>query len=186
MNVRVASWHDEHANFAKLLYLLEAQLNLFHRGISPNYALMLDIMCYMTHYPDLLHHPREDCAFEIVKERIPKLASLVDELMAEHVVAVKSSAKLVADLDSVVNGAILPRESVELPGRDYIAHFRHHMAREEADLFPAVARTLTEHDWAKIDLKVKPVHDPVFSRNPERQYENVRREIEREAGMTAN
>ena len=93
MNDRVATWHDEHANFAKLLNLLEAQLNLFHRGISPNYALMLDIMCYMTHYPDLLHHPREDCAFEIVKERTPKLASLVDELMAEHVVAVQSGER---------------------------------------------------------------------------------------------
>lgn len=182
MKIRVAAWHEEHANFAKLLNLLEGQLNLFHRGLSPNYALMLDIMCYMTHYPDLLHHPREDRAFEIVKQRIPAHAALVDELMAEHDVAVRSSARLVDDLENIVNGAILPREAVEQPGRDYIAHFRHHMAREEADLFPVVADVLTEGDWAVIDSQVKAAPDPVFNVNAIRQYENVRREIEREAG----
>lgn len=181
MKNRVAAWHEEHANFAKLLNLLEGQLNLFHRGLSPNYPLMLDIMCYMTHYPDLLHHPVEDRAFEIVKKRVPAHAALVDELMAEHDVAVTSSARLAADLDSIVNGAILPREAVEQPGRDFIAHFRHHMAREEADLFPVVAEQLTALDWATIDATIKPAPDPVFGVNAERQYENVRREIEREA-----
>ena len=45
MNDPVAFWHEEHANFAKLLNLLEAQLNLFHRSQTPNYALMFDFMC---------------------------------------------------------------------------------------------------------------------------------------------
>lgn len=185
MNDPVAVWHEEHANFAKLLNLLEGQLNLFHRSQTPNYALMLDIMCYMTHYPDLLHHPREDRAFEMVKERVPSLGWLVDELMAEHEVAVQNSAQLVADLDNVVNGAILPREDVETPGREYIAHFRHHMAREEADLFPIVAKTLNARDWAVIDAAVKPAPDPLFGTNAPRQYEILRREIVREASAAA-
>ena len=185
MNDPVAVWHEEHANFNKLLNLLEGQLNLFHRSQTPNYALMLDIMCYMTHYPDLLHHPREDLAFDVVKQRIPSLAWLVDELTAEHVVAVRNSAQLVADLDSVVDGAILPRESVETPGREYIAHFRHHMAREEADLFPIVAKTLNSRDWTAIDAAVKPAMDPLFGANAPRQYEVLRREIVREAGAGA-
>lgn len=184
MNDPLAVWHEEHANFAKLLNLLEGQLNLFHRSQTPNYALMLDIMCYMTHYPDLLHHPREDRAFEMVKQRVPSLGWLVDELMAEHAVAIENSAKLVADLDSVVNGTILPREAVEAPGREYIEHFRHHMSREEADLFPIVAKTLTARDWAIIDANVKTATDPLFGESAPRQYEVLRREIVREAGIT--
>jgi hemerythrin-like domain-containing protein len=181
MNDPLAIWHEEHANFAKLLNLLEGQLNLFHRSQTPNYALMLDIMCYMTHYPDLLHHPREDRAFEMVKQRIPSLGWLVDEMTAEHTVAVRNGTQLVSDLDSVVNGAILPRESVETPGREYIAHFRHHMVREEADLFPIVGKTLTALDWEAIDAAVKPAADPLFGSNASRQYEVLRREIVREA-----
>ena len=185
MNDSLAVWHEEHANFAKLLSLLEGQLNLFHRSQTPNYALMLDIMSYMTHYPDLFHHPREDRAFELVKQRIPSLGWLVDELTSEHAVAVKNSAQLVLDLDSVVDGAILPRERVETPGREYIAHFRHHMAREEADLFPIVAQTLNARDWAAIDAAIKPLTDPLFGANAPRQYEVLRREILREATATA-
>ncbi len=177
MEKPVVVWYEEHANFSKLLDLLEGQLNLFHRGLTPDYALMLDIMAYMTHYPDLLHHPREDRAFEIVKQRKPSLGARVDELMAEHVVAVQSSARLVEDLDSVVNGAILSRESVETPGREYIAHFRHHMAREEADLFPVVATLLTASDWALIDAAVKPKADPLFGARATQQYEVLRRQI---------
>ena len=185
MNDPVAYWHEEHANFAKLLNLLEGQLNLFHRSQTPNYSLMLDIMCYMSHYPDLLHHPREDLAFGIVKQRIPALGGLVDELTSEHTIAVQNSTQLVSDLDSVVNGAILPRESVETPGREYIAHFRHHMAREEADLFPVVAKTLTAGDWAAIHAAIKPVADPVFGANALRQYGALRREILGEANAAA-
>lgn len=97
--------------------------------------------------------------------------------MAEHIIAVKNSAELVEDLDAVVNRAIMPREAVETPGREYIAHFRHHMAREEADLFPIVAQTLTAKDWAAIDAAVKPAPDPLFGVNAPRQYEVLRREI---------
>jgi hemerythrin-like domain-containing protein len=64
MTDTIAVWRAEHLNFAKLLDILEEQLQRFHTGDEPNYELMLDIMFYMTHYSDLLHHPREDLAFE--------------------------------------------------------------------------------------------------------------------------
>ena len=49
----IALWHAEHVNFATHLDLLEGQLDLFHTGASPDYELMLDIMYYMAHYPDV-------------------------------------------------------------------------------------------------------------------------------------
>lgn len=38
----------ELADFAKLLSLLEAQIELFHHGEQSDYDLMLDIFYYMT------------------------------------------------------------------------------------------------------------------------------------------
>jgi hypothetical protein len=49
----IALWHAEHVNFATLLDLLEASRPL-QPGQAPDYELMLDIMFYMTHYPDAL------------------------------------------------------------------------------------------------------------------------------------
>ena len=55
-----AFWHADHVNFGRLLNLLEKQLALFDTGASPDYDLMLDILYYMTHYADVVHHPKGD------------------------------------------------------------------------------------------------------------------------------
>lgn len=81
MTDSIARLREEHIKFNGLLDLLERQLELFHRGDAPNYQLMLDIMYYMTHYPDVFHHPKEDLAFAKVKEREIKARPVVEELM---------------------------------------------------------------------------------------------------------
>lgn len=47
MPTRIEIWHKDHANFSRLLTLLEAQIKLFHEDAAPNYELMLDIMYYI-------------------------------------------------------------------------------------------------------------------------------------------
>ena len=79
MSDTIALWHAEHVNFAQLLDLLEGQLDLFHKGESPYYELMLDIMFYMTHYLNQLHHPKEDSAFARIKQCAADSGRIVDE-----------------------------------------------------------------------------------------------------------
>ncbi len=74
MPTTLALWHAEHVNFAKLLNILDGQLMLFHGGRSPDYELMLNIMFYMTHYSDVLHHPKEDLVFAKIREREKSVA----------------------------------------------------------------------------------------------------------------
>ena len=69
MQYSLMLWHADHVNFGRLLNLLEGQLQLLHDDGSPDYELMLDIMYYMTHYSDLLHHPKEDIVFARIKAR---------------------------------------------------------------------------------------------------------------------
>src|SRR5450631_818910 len=113
----LAQWHAEHVNFAKLLNVLEAELDLFHKGDSPNYELMLDVMFYMTHYPDVLHHPKEDLAFAWLKDREASVGPTVDVLSEQHARLKNSGNALVVALDDIVNGSITLREHVEAPGR---------------------------------------------------------------------
>ena len=40
----VAAWRDEHEYFARLLRLLQKQVDVFHASGKPNYALMQDIV----------------------------------------------------------------------------------------------------------------------------------------------
>ena len=184
MSDSIALWHAEHANFATLLDLLEGELDLFHKGGSPDYELMLDIMFYMTHYPDVLHHPREDLAFARIREREVNARPVVDELTEQHAHLKEFGDALVHALDDIVNGSITTREHVEVPGRAYVAEFRSHMQREETAILPLAAKLLHDRDWAAIDAAIRHIEDPLFGKNGEERYAALRQRISREARVS--
>jgi hemerythrin-like domain-containing protein len=184
MSDSIALWHAEHVNFATLLNLLEGQLDLFHKGESPDYELMLDIMYYMTHYPDVLHHPKEDLAFARIKERAADARPIIDELTEQHALLKDGGTALVHALNDIVNGSITSREQVEAPARAYVANFRHHMRTEETAILPLAAKLLRARDWAAIDTAIHHMDDPLFGNNGEERYAALRRQIAREARVS--
>jgi hemerythrin-like domain-containing protein len=177
-------WHTEHVNFAKLLNVLETQLDLFHEGERPNYELMLDIMFYMTNYPDVLHHPREDLAFARIKELEQDTEPIVDELTKQHAQLRDAGAELVRGLSDIVNGSITSRESVETPGRAYIASFRNHMWTEEREILPMAAKLLGDKDWSAIKAAIQHIDDPLFDKAAEKRYAAIHEQIARQAPLT--
>lgn len=170
---------SEHARFEKLLTLLEAQIGLFHRAEQPDYDMMLDIFYYMTHFPDRFHHPKEDLAFARLAERAPAIGSKVKELARLHRVIAQSGARFVDKLDATLAGAMLTRESVEIPALEYVALYRDHMKLEEHELFPLAREKLRDEDWAEFDAAMDSGEDPLFGRKPDERYRAIRDGIAR-------
>lgn len=185
MNEPLARWHEEHANFARLLDLLDAQLDSFHAGDSPDYALMLDVMYYMTHYPDLFHHPVEDLAFERIAAREPEVTTTLRRLQAQHTQLRTDGEALVDMLDDVVNGAIRSRDAVERLARSYIACFRDHMRLEDTAVFPAASKVLSGADWAEIAATFTSSGDPLFGAAVAQRYAALADQIRRESAAPA-
>jgi hemerythrin-like domain-containing protein len=183
MQDHINRWHAEHVNFARLLSLLEREFNRVHDGESPDYEMMLDIMYYMTHYPDLHHHPKEDLAFARLREREAKAQAMVDELTAQHTTLKHSGADLVQQLDDIVNGTISSRERLETAGRSYIEHFRSHIRAEEVGVLPMAARILSDEDWQVIYAATDHIEDPLFGSRTEARYAALREQIGREARL---
>lgn len=181
MPTTLALWHADHVNFGKLLILLEHQLALFHGGGSPDYEMMLDIMHYMTRYSDVLHHPKEDLVFALIRERERGVAKRVDELSKEHALLKRLGDELVNDLDDIVNGGIVSRERVETTARAYLTNMRSHMRTEEAEILPLAARLLGESDWAAIGIAIRHFEDPLFGARTEERYAALRQQIGRDA-----
>ena len=142
---------------------------------------MLDIMFYMTHYPDVVHHPREDLAFARIKVLEKRVGPTVDELSRQHAQLRKIGEELVRGLGDIVNGSIASRESVEMPGRAYIASFRNHMATEEKDILPLAGKLLQAKDWSAIKTAIKHIDDPLFGKTAEKRYAALHRQIARHA-----
>jgi hemerythrin-like domain-containing protein len=177
----LALWHAEHVNFSRLLTLLDNQLALFHGGRRPDYELMLNIMFYMTHYSDVLHHPKEDLVFAKIRERDQEVAGTVDELAKQHALLHKSGQDLVRHLEDIVNDSISSREALEEVARAYVSTLRNHMRIEESEILPLAHSLLTFQDWQAIHAAVAHIEDPLFGKHPEARYVALHRQIARQS-----
>ena len=77
-------WHAGHANFSRLLNVLDEQVAEFHNAQGPVFGLMLDIVSYLREFADRFHHPREDAAFMRLVMRDPTLRLPIKRLLQEH------------------------------------------------------------------------------------------------------
>lgn len=181
MHHRLAAWHAEHMNFAHLLTMFEAQLEIFGAGGTPQYELMLDIAYYLSHYSDALHHPREDVAFAILKNRDARLTKKIDRLAHEHAHLKALGEQLARELEDIVNGSIAPREQLQRCARDYVGCLRAHMDVEEGEILFAAQRLLSDDDWAQVDAAVPHVDDPLLATASEERFAALRAQIARES-----
>ena len=181
MSDPVSFWHQEHVSFSKLLDLLEREITAFHDSGSPNYTLMLDIVTYLTHFPERHHHPREDIAFERIAAHDPSLSAQVRRLQQEHRVISAAGTTLHGMLTAVLDGAMVERSLLEAAADTYLTYYRHHLATEEARILPRAAELLTAADWAAVTAAHAQAPDPLFGADPDERYRELRRMIALEA-----
>jgi len=168
----IAVWHGDHVYFRRLLDLLEKQVDVFHAGDQPNYELMLDVLYYLRHFSDELHHPREDVAFACLARRNPGMALSLARLMQEHRVIAHAGEQLEKSLEQVTGGSFVERADIEAAAATYLVYYRSHIAREERDVLPVAARVLTADDWDAVRRA---------SLAPEEPFRELRRQIALEA-----
>jgi hemerythrin-like domain-containing protein len=151
MSGMLAAWRADHARFGRLLAQLWPQLDALHRGARPDYEGMLAIVADLREHGDKVHHPREDAAFERLARRRPELAARLARLQQEHRVIARGGETLLAQVEAVLDGAMLPREEIELSLATYLVYYGNHIAREEEDVLPMAAQALTAEDWAAVE-----------------------------------
>ena len=162
--------HQDHVNIARLLDVMDTHLKLFQEGEKPDYVLMMDVMQYMTHYPDLFHHPIENLVFTKLSERDPTSRLLVKELMSQHETLASKGADFLDILRTVVEEQMVSRETLESRGKEYVRMLRRHADVEEGQAFPLARSQLTEEDWEEIRETMEHMEDPLFGSTVEKQY----------------
>lgn len=151
------------------------------KGGQPEYELMLDVMHYMTHYPDRYHHPHEDLACQMLLKRSPDYRDDVEDFAQQHERIAGSGDRLVKDLNAIVDGAFMKRATVETDSETYTQTMRQHMQREEEVIFPALERLLKADDWRHITTLVDSVIDPIFGGSVDRRYAALHERIVEQA-----
>ncbi|NIR30929.1 MAG: hypothetical protein GWN84_16760 [Gammaproteobacteria bacterium] len=161
----------DHRNAARLLDILDEYLLALPEQSSLDHIRMLDVMRYMTDYPDLFHHPREDLVLQRLVKRDPTAREAAHEILEEHQVIAEKGKRFWQRLRAVVNIPELSTEAVASHGRDYVTAMRRHMQKEESSIFPQAKATLTAADWAEIEHAMEARRDPLFGEEVEAEYE---------------
>ncbi len=163
----------DHGNYRRLLDILERHVDDVAAGARPDYEMMGDIMHYMTHYPDMFHHPFEDRLFVHILGGDRSAQPLVDALLEEHDQITSMSKKLLEDLGAVVHEKLIPWLDMEAEARDYIARLREHMSREEQEMLPLAEQVIAEQPAAVALDAADLGDDPLFGGVVEQRYREL-------------
>jgi len=179
----IAMWHAEHADYSRLLDVLEEQVVTCHAGRDPDYSLMRDVVSYLRDFPDRFHHPREDVAFARLVKRNPGLQIPINRLLQEHRVIAAAGEELLKLLNEAVDGVPIARETLEAAADVFLVYYRHHLAKEERDILPLAAKLLTPDDWRIVAGAVSPTLDPLFGARFDERYRKLRERIAAKASL---
>ncbi len=176
----------EHADMSRLLDLLERQLDLFATGEHYDYDVIRAIIDYCLDYPDAVHHPKEDLIYRVLKDRAPDLEGELVDLEAEHAKLRDGTMKLSEALRQVLAEELVDRTLLQDMAREFLDVYRHHIAREEREIFPAAERILSAAEWAEIDARLESREDPLFGGEVAERYNRLRKDIDSLATMAEN
>ncbi|WGD50898.1 hemerythrin domain-containing protein [Bradyrhizobium sp. CB1650] len=153
----------EHRNIDLLLVALQRELEIFEKGIRPDYEVIRAIISYFEVYPEVYHHPQEDVIFSKLKSRDPDAVAIVGDLALEHQEVIDRLHRFARAIDAILADRDLLRQDVGNIIRDFIIRERHHMMWEERDFFPAALKALSAQDWTEIASALTNDGDPLFS-----------------------
>lgn len=165
--------HMDHVNIARLLDLMETELDNVASEKEPDYLMLEHALRYMTSYPDCVHHPIEDAVFDVLAEKLPEVQSLVIEVSREHRLLAQKSAQFYDTLKAVESEVVVSRTKFVAMGKDYIAMLRAHMSKEERGLLKRAEHSLNSEELEKIKLRVESTRDPLFSEARETEYQEL-------------
>jgi len=168
---------EEHRNIEKMLRVLEQELEVFDRREEPDYEVIQAIISYFQDYPERCHHPKEDMVFLKLKERDSAAAASVGDLEAEHREESARLRELADELENILTGREVLRQSFDTILRNFIAHERHHIDMEERKLFPAALKALRPDDWVGIDARLSARKDPLVDETIEEKFSFLRQRI---------
>jgi len=162
--------HNDHVSVAKILDLMEAEIERARDEQMPDLDLLQDAMRYMVNYPDLIHHPKEDAMFARLVNNEPEAADRVEALRQEHLELASLGSAFLDIVKAAESGEFVLRDEVVKRGSEYVEALRSHMDKEEGDLLKLARNALDDEDLEAIAAEYAQTRDPLMEDSLEKEY----------------
>ena len=173
----VGELRTEHANMARLLKILEKQIEIFEVAGQPDYTITQDIILYFLEFPDQCHHPKEDLVAQRLLALAPVRSGELRGLAEMHEELGALTRRVATVVGRVLDEAELPRAEVIRAVNEFISSQRHHMEMEEAHFLPLAEEMLSEADLEELESEIFQTEDPLFRPETEKHFAMLRESI---------
>lgn len=155
-------------------------------GRVPDYPLLMDIIDYLTYYPDQYHHPREDVVFSKLAQDIPGFKPKLDKLTKEHRQMADVNQRLLSELKKISSGRPASRKRLHQDIIRYIEDYQSHIQFEKKEIFPLAKGKIEQTDWRQLKSMTHFVDDPLFGDNLNHKYYRLEKAIRASLGDLSN
>ena len=185
MPEEIETLRSDHSNLERLVRLLDGRILDSANPAVADVELVVDALDYLTHFPDVSHHPLEDRIVDQLRNKEALPFGFATDLEAQHATIARQGTDLMRDLESVVRGEdlawnleTLRWDRIAPNVRLYAERLRHNMAVEELILFPTARRHLDADDWRAIrEATPKRAQDPLFHAQVDERFRQLHRAI---------
>lgn len=167
----------EHAGIARVLDVIERELDQLGAGRMPRHEILESALRYCQDFPAVCHHPMEDLVYAKLRARHEVAEGAIDDLVAEHRALADKGAGFLAAVERLATEGDDALPEIIAAGRDFLAFYRRHIDQEEHAFFPTALESLSDADWAEIDARAEDRADPLFGAATEARFAALRAKI---------
>jgi acetyl esterase/lipase/hemerythrin-like domain-containing protein len=171
----LATLGSEHRYIHSMLDILDGQLDKLRPGKIADYQLLLDVVEYLSYYPDQYHHPREDLLFGSLLRKDMGFRKYVKRLEREHQTIRTYNEQLFQELRSVVSGQRVEQHQLRQSLQRYVSGYREHMEFESREIFPRAHGSLNTSELQDISARTRYIDDPIFGREIQKRFRRLAR-----------
>lgn len=164
---------------ARLLDLLERQINLVERGLTPDIELLKEIAVFFRCFPDFCHHPKEDLIIAAIAARDAVVGRDLARLVEDHETGCAELQRFSRSMvDMLLDPAGKTATFLAL-GRKFLEDERRHMAFEDGPFFDIAEQTLTDEDWRMLMSRFAVLGMPDFEIESRIRFDRLDGELRR-------
>ena len=173
MSDLISQIHQDHVNMARILKLINSEIEALAAEEPRNLEILDDAMRYMINFADKIHHAKEDIMLGRLIEVAPDTREMIEDIFAEHQQIFNKGTEFQELVQAVEFGDFVLREKIVDKGTDYVNTLYAHMSKEEENLLKKAREVLTDEDFTELDLEHGSDTDPLFGEKIQKEYKDL-------------
>ena len=182
MNDLISQIFQDHVHMARILKLIESEIDALIAEEPRDLEVLDDSLRYLINYADKIHHAKEDIIFQRLATVDPDIKELIEDIFSEHQELFEKGREFQNLVQAAEVGDFVLRDEIVEKGKIYVSTLYSHMSKEEEHLLERARGTLSEEDFASLDLDNVSAADPVFGEDVQKEYRELYNHIVQQYG----